>query len=57
MYVEVVINRAKTARPVCIMSVLANGGVSLCSYCDSSAPVQLWVVVVVLQVTGGVKLN
>jgi len=55
--VVVVINRAKTARAACNMSVQAIGGVLRCSYCDSSAPFNCGLVVVVLQVTGGVKLN
>ena len=54
---EVVVQRDERARAACNMSVWADGGVSLCSYCDSSAPVELCVVVVVLQVTGWVKLN
>ena len=43
MCVEVMTNIAKTARAACNMSVKADGGVSRCSYCDSSASVLLWV--------------
>jgi len=55
MSVEVVITRDKTARAACSMSVRANGGLSRCSYCDSSVPCNCRLVVVVLQVTGGAK--